>query len=165
MLVPRDALVQQPNGSYHVILKGRAPEQARASGEAGELPMQLPVIQEVVDVQVTSVETGRVRVHKRVQEHEEIIDPPLLREEVAIERIPVNRVVDGPVAAHSEGDTLVIPLLEEIFVVEKRLLLREEVRVTKRRMETHLPQRLTLRREEATVEHVKGEGDYSDLDI
>ena len=59
----------------------------------------------------------------------------------------------------SEEDTLVIPLLEEVLVVEKRLLLKEEVRITKRRMETHRPQRVTLRREEAVVERVNREGD------
>jgi uncharacterized protein (TIGR02271 family) len=73
--------------------------------------------------------------------------------------VPINRVVDGPISVRSEEDTLVIPLLEEVLVVEKRLLLKEEVRITKRRVETHMPQRVTLRREEAVVERVNREGD------
>jgi uncharacterized protein (TIGR02271 family) len=78
---------------------------------------------------------------------------------VVIERVPINRVVEAPIAARSEEDTLIIPLLEEVLVVEKRLLLKEEVRITKRQVETHMPQRVTLRREEATVEHSNQEGD------
>jgi stress response protein YsnF len=60
--------------------------------------------------------------------------------------------VEGPISAHSEEDTLIIPVLEEVLVVEKRLLLKEEVRITTRRVETHAPKRVVLRREEATVE-------------
>jgi uncharacterized protein (TIGR02271 family) len=112
----------------------------------------VPVIQETLEVHPSPVERGRVRIRKIVHEREEIVDPPLLHDEVVVERVPVNRVIEAPIAVRSEGDTLVIPLLEEVLVVEKRLLLKEEVRVTKRRAETHRPQRVTLRREEAVVE-------------
>jgi uncharacterized protein (TIGR02271 family) len=112
-------------------------------------------------VHTTPVETGHVRIRKVVHEREETIDPPLLHDEVVVERIPVNRVVEAPIAVRSEDDTLVIPLLEEVLVVEKRLLLREEVRITKRRVETHRPQRVTLRREEAVVERINRAGDES----
>jgi uncharacterized protein (TIGR02271 family) len=78
---------------------------------------------------------------------------------VVIERVPINRVVEAPIVARSEEDTLIIPLLEEVLVVEKRLLLKEELRITKKRIETHLPQRVTLRREEAIVEHIDQERD------
>ena len=75
-------------------------------------------------------------------------------EEVEVERVPVNRLVEGPVAVRQEGDTTIVPLVEEILVVEKRLMLKEELRITKRRVEEHAPQRITLRTEEATVERI-----------
>ena len=84
-----------------------------------------------------------------------------MREEVIIERVPINRLVEGPVSAHSDGDTLVIPVLEEVLVIEKRLLLKEEVRITKRRVETHRPQRVTVRREEVALERLNQESDDS----
>jgi uncharacterized protein (TIGR02271 family) len=84
-----------------------------------------------------------------------------LHDEVVVERVPINRVVEGPVSVRSEEDTLVIPLLEEVLVVEKRLLLKEEIRITKQRVETHAPQRVTLRREEAVVERINPKGDES----
>jgi stress response protein YsnF len=56
-----------------------------------------------------------------------------------------------------EGDTMIVSLLEEVLVVETRLLLKEEVRMTTRRTETHRPVTVTLRREDVTVERVDRE--------
>jgi uncharacterized protein (TIGR02271 family) len=105
-----------------------------------------------------SVETGRVRIRKVIHEWDEVVDPPLWREDVVVERVPVNHVIEAPVPIRTEGDTLIVPLLEEVLVVEKRLLLKEELHLTKRRLETHMPQRVTLRREEPVVERINREG-------
>ena len=154
VLVPREALVQQEDGSYHLTLDSATFERRHAGGEVSASPLVWPVIQEVLDVHTSPVETGRVRIRKMVHEREEIVDPPLVRDEVDIER-----VVEGPISMRSEEDTLIIPVLEEVLVIEKRLLLKEEVRITKRRVETHTPQRVTLRREEAAIERINREGD------
>ncbi|HSF32489.1 MAG TPA: YsnF/AvaK domain-containing protein [Candidatus Tectomicrobia bacterium] len=159
LLVPRNALAQQDDGSYYLALDSVASERRGAGGRVSDSPLVLPVIQEALEVHTTPVETGRVRIRKVVHEREELVDPPLLHDEVVVERVPINRVIEGPISVRSEEDTLVIPLLEEVLVIEKRLLLKEEVRITKRRMETHRPQRVTLRREEAVVERVNREGD------
>jgi uncharacterized protein (TIGR02271 family) len=159
MLVPRDALVRQDDGSYHLTLSSAALERHDVDVEVNAPPLVVPVIEEALKVHTSPVETGRVRVRKIVHEREEVVDPPLMRDEVIIERVPINRVVEGPVSARTEADTLIIPLLEEVLVVEKRLLLKEEVRITTRRVETHRPQRVTLRREEAAVERSNRQGD------
>jgi uncharacterized protein (TIGR02271 family) len=99
----------------------------------------LPVIEAALEVHTSPVETGRVRIRKMVHAREEIVDSPLLRDEMVIERVSINRVIEAPISARSEEDTVVIPLLEEVLVVEKRLLLKEEVRITTRRIETHAP--------------------------
>lgn len=44
-------------------------------------------------------------------------------------------------------------------MVEKHPLIREELRLTTRQGETHRPQRVTLRHEEAFAERVGHEGD------
>jgi uncharacterized protein (TIGR02271 family) len=159
LLVPLEALTREGDGSYHLTLDALAGERHGAAGEMNAAPLVLPIVEEAFTVHTSAVETGRVRINKMVHEREEIIDPPLLRDEVVIERVPINRVIEAPISARSEQDTLIIPLLEEVLVVEKRLLLKEELRITKRRIETHTPQRVTLRREEATVEHIDPEGD------
>ena len=60
----------------------------------------------------------------------------------------------APFPVRYEGDTMFISLLEEVLVVETRLLLKEEVHMTTRRTETHTPARVTLRHEDVTIERV-----------
>lgn len=118
----------------------------------------IPVLEEELEVGTRRVETGGgVRVDKTVEEREASIDEPLTKEEVEVERVAVDRAVDGPVAVRYEGDTMIVPVLEEVLVVEKRLVLKEEIRITRRRSEVHAPQRVVLRREHATVERI---GEY-----
>jgi uncharacterized protein (TIGR02271 family) len=120
--------------------------------ELADAAVVVPVMEEELRVGKRVVETGRVRVTKTVSEREELVDVPLMREEFDVERVPVNAFVDGPVAPRHEGETLVVPVLEEVLVVEKRLLVREELRITRRTSEEHRPQRVTLLSEEVSVE-------------
>jgi uncharacterized protein (TIGR02271 family) len=155
VLVPLELLVREEDGSYRLTVDTAAWEHPHgASADAREPPLVLPVIAETLTVDTRPVETGRIRIRKVVHEREELVDPPLLRDEVEIERVPINRVVEGPLPVRYEGDTMIISLLEEVLVVDTRLLLREEVHITTRRTETHAPERVTLRREDVTVERV-----------
>jgi len=153
--VPAASLVLQKNGS-HLLTLGREELEALDVATSGE-NLVVPVVHEELDVHKRWVESGRVRVSKVVHQHEEVVDEPLLREEVEVERIAINRAVDGPVAIRHEGDVMIVPILEEILVVEKRLLLKEELHIRRRRSEVSHPQRVMLRSEVATVEHVKDE--------
>jgi uncharacterized protein (TIGR02271 family) len=114
----------------------------------------VPVLEEELEVQKAAIETGGVRVTKIIHEREEVIDEPLWQEQVTIERVPVNQRVDGPVPVRHEGSTVVIPVLEEVLVIEKRFFLREELHIKTRRIEMRKPQTVKLRREEAVVERM-----------
>jgi uncharacterized protein (TIGR02271 family) len=129
---------------------------ARADNDKDE-SFVVPVVAETLQVEKRKVEAGGVRVRKVVHEREELVDEPLMRDEVQVKRVAVGRVVDGPVPVRHVGDTMIIPLLEEVLVVEKRLMLKEELHVRKGQVETHKPQRVTLRSEEAFVERVGDE--------
>ena len=112
----------------------------------------IPVAEEELEIGKREVEAGRLRLQKRVSEHEQTVDEPLFADEITLERVTINRFIEEPTPARIEGDTTVIPLFEERLVVQKRLVLREEVRITRRRIERHAPQTVALRREEVTVE-------------
>jgi uncharacterized protein (TIGR02271 family) len=158
ILVPLELLVRQEDGSYRLIVNLSAWERPRGVGvDAREPPLVLPVIEETLTVDTRPVETGRVRIRKVVHAREALVDPPLLREEVSIERVPVNSVVEGPVPVRYEGDTMIVSVLEEVLVVETRLLLKEEVHISTRRTETHTPKRVTLRHENVTIERIDRE--------
>ncbi len=122
--VPADALQTRADGLYFPPL-----DRARLGGG----PAVIPVVVEELSVGTRVVDTGVVRLRKVVHEREEVVDPPLLRETVHVERVPVNRFVEGPLSPREEGGVLIVPVLEEVLVVEKRLVLREELRITRRR--------------------------------
>ena len=102
--------------------------------------------------------TGKVRVTKKVRERTAVIDEPLAADVVTVERVPIDRFVEGPIPDRYDGDTLVVSVVEEVTVVAKRLRLKEELRITKRRVQTRRPQTVTLRSEEATVERFDASG-------
>ncbi len=156
LLVPLDALRLQADGRYYylALLLSDIEQHGGGAAQPAEQPYVLPVIAEELEITRRRVETGRLRVQKRVHTTTELVDEPLLREHITVERVPVNRVIEQPVGLRQEGDTLIVPVLEEVLVVEKRLVLREEVRITRHTDEAHEPQQLTLRREEVTVVRV-----------
>ena len=119
----------------------------------------IPVIEEQLHISKQLVETGRVRIIKTVHEEEQLVNLPLLHEEFHVERVAVNQYVDSPPAVRVEGDTTVYPVLKEVIVVEKKLVLVEEVHVTRRQVTTHDPQPVTLRREEITVDRIASESE------
>ncbi len=158
VLVPLAALSRQEDGSYVLSLDPADLERLHGAGyDSGGQSLVVPVMVEELEVEKRRVEMGRVRISKVVREREELVDEPLFREEVSIERVPVNRFVDEPIPVRYEGDTLVVSLVEEVPVVEKRLMLKEELRITRRQVEVHQPVPVTLRSEEATVEHIKAD--------
>ena len=140
--LPPDALERQEHGT--LVFRGSFEELTTA--------VVVPVVEEELRVSRRVVETGRVRVTKTVHEREEVVDVPLLREEYDVERVPIDEFVDGPVGPRHEGETLVVPVLEEVLVVEKRLVVREELRITRRRTEERETHRVKLLGEEVSVE-------------
>jgi len=156
VMVPADALHPTHGGGYRLDLAGTDLSRLSAALDqaAGSDRVVIPLVAEELAVGKREVEAGRVRVTKLVQEEDRVVDQPLTSEEVVVERVPVNRVVNGPVEVRHEGETMIVPLLEEVLVVEKRLMLREEVRISRRRTETHHPQTVTLRKEDVQIERI-----------
>jgi uncharacterized protein (TIGR02271 family) len=101
------------------------------------------------------VETGRVTVRTTVQEQEAWVKQELAREDVQVERVPIDREVDVIPQVRTEGDTLIVPIFEEVLVVEKRLVLREEIHLRRKMKLTQFEKPFTVRR---TVAHVEREG-------
>jgi uncharacterized protein (TIGR02271 family) len=132
-----------------------------AREQADNVQLSFPVMEERLQVGKRLVDTGRgLRIRKTVAERERMIDEPLLRDELTVEHIPVGQIVSGDAPQmRYEGDTLVVPVLEEVLVVQKQLLLKEEVRVTRRRHEAREPQRVVVRSEHVEVERFDQRGE------
>ena len=156
-MVPRDLLVPAGDGRYtlSVSLRELAQQAAAPSGNAEETVVSLA--EEVLQVGKRTVERSQVRLHKTVSERTETAELTLLREEVEVERVSVNRPVDEAEPVRYEGEVMVIPRYEEVLVVSKQLVLVEELRVRTVRSERREPQQVTLQREELSVERT-GDG-------
>lgn len=113
---------------------------------------RLQVLEEQLEVGKRSVETGKVRVSTIVEEHQELVEQSLARDEVVIERVAIGKVVSVAPAIREEGDTLIVPVIEEVLVVEKRLVLKEELRIRRKTVVDVYQQPVTLRRERAVIE-------------
>jgi uncharacterized protein (TIGR02271 family) len=110
------------------------------------------LLAEQLEVGKRTVETARVRIGTRVVEREETVEMPLRHDELEVERVSVDRVVERPSEIRIEGDVTIVPVHEEVLVVTKQLVLKEELRIT-RRSTVHAgePQRHRLRSEEPEV--------------
>jgi uncharacterized protein (TIGR02271 family) len=115
----------------------------------------LQLHEEVLEPVRREVERGVVRIHKRVETVPSTINVEATHEEVAIERVPVDRQVETAPEPWQDGDTTVIPIIEEILVVEKRLVVKEEVRITRRRVTEKVPITDMVRREVVEIDGVE----------
>ena len=134
---------------------------ARAPALAGqdEAVRRVPIIEETLQVAKEIVDRGGYRINKRVETHEELVDELLKTEHVKIERRKVNTAIaDGAIPqTRQEGDTLIVPVIEEMLITVKRLVLVEEVRITRTQGTHRKPQTFTLRKEHVEVERLAAE--------
>ena len=112
----------------------------------------IPLAEETLVVGKRQVERARVRVRTQVEHRTELAEIDLTREDVSVERVPINCEVETAPGVRHEGDTLVIPVVEEMMVLQKRLVLREEVRITVNRTQEHVAEPVVLRTVHAVVE-------------
>ena len=119
--------------------------------------LTIPLAEETVAVSTREAETGRVRVSLATEVDRVVARETLRGRRVEVERVPVGRMLaEGEPAPRSreEGDTLVVPVFEEVAVVVKRLILREEVRLRFVATETPFAEAVEVRRQRAAVERV-----------
>lgn len=112
----------------------------------------LEIVSESATVSKRDIVTGKVRVETRTEQHEELVTAALRSEAVDVERVRVNRQVDETPAIRTEGDVTIIPIVEEILVVEKRLVLTEELHIRRTVSHETVEARIDLRKQYAEVE-------------
>lgn len=155
-LAPRKPTGFKFTGTFEKWHKTNLPSKLHHIDANGEIThgdtISIPVIEEELEVKKRKVETGSVRINKTISEREEIVDQTLSIESVKVERIAINRIVEEAENSRYENNTWVIPVYEEVAVVEKRLFLREEIRITKEMSVEQHQERIPLRSEKVTVD-------------
>ena len=148
------AVLDLPESTVEALADGTY----RADLAFGDLMTEAPtVFQEIAEevlVRTVARETGRVVARTVTDSREESVDGAGWRETVQVERVPIGRPVDAAEPTRQEDGVTVIPVYEEVLVVQKQLVLREEVRLTTRREPLPGPERVTLRRQRVEVERL-----------
>ena len=161
-----DTLVQQSDGRFLLpIAVPEQPRQPRPNEATDESETTvIPVIEEQAVISKRLVQGGGVRISKVVREREETVHATLAHQETDVTRVPVGEFVSEPEQTRQEGDTLIVPVYEEVLVVEKRLRLRERLIITRRLVETEQEEPVVLRAEEAFVERLEPGASHAETD-
>jgi uncharacterized protein (TIGR02271 family) len=119
----------------------------------------LPLLEEESQVNTRETVTGRVRIRTVTDTVQDDVQRELSGERVTIEHVPINRYVeDGALPGiRMERDTMVVPIVQEVLVVEKRLVLTEELHITRHTEQVTAEVPVTLRKQRAVIERLEGE--------
>jgi|HubBroStandDraft_4_1064222.scaffolds.fasta_scaffold81884_2 stress response protein YsnF len=113
--------------------------------------LHIPLHEEEVSLSRREIKKANVQVALVTGTREQLIDEELTHVRVEIERVPIDRTVEVAPPTRQEGDITIIPVVEEIVVVERRLVLKEEVRVRRVSTKEQHQETLVLRQQEAVV--------------
>jgi stress response protein YsnF len=122
----------------------------------------IPLSEEVVRVDQQERVTGKVRVRTVTDIVEEVAGATLQEDTVEVTRVPVDRVVDAAPEIRTDGDVTIVPVLEEVLVVEKRLVLKEELHIRRRTTAEQVEVPVTVQRQRAVVEHIDADGNVTE---
>ena len=114
----------------------------------------IPLLAEEVSVGKKQVATGRVKVSTVTHSREELVEQLLQSERVEVERLPVGQVVPKIPEVRTEGDVTIIPVVEETIVLQRQLVLKEEVRIRRIRETQNYRENVVLRQQEAVITRV-----------
>ncbi len=143
LMLPVSLLAMRQQGVFRLPFAFDALDALSDNAESGQ-ETTIPVLQEELQIDKRVIDTGKgVRIRKTVSEREQIVTTAPL---------PATRY---------DGDTLVVPILEEVLVVEKQIRLKEEIRITRHRHQVHAPQSVMLKSEAVSVERFDEDGEAS----
>ncbi len=128
-----------------------------------EPDLVVPVISEELHSDAIPVQTGGVRITKRVEGHDEILEQELRKGRVEVKRVKTDRVVDGPQSAQRVGNTLIVPVVSEVLRIQKQWVITEEIHVTQLEERETVQQKVRVNEEHARVERLDENGNVVSL--
>ncbi|ANY83914.1 hypothetical protein BB934_35765 (plasmid) [Microvirga ossetica] len=120
------------------------------SGAGTRAEEVVPLAEEIATIAKRQVVT--VRVQTLTDTVEELAHAEVQRESVEVTRVPIDKVVETAPAIRTDGDVTILPIVEEVLVVEKRLVLKEELHIRRRIATESVEVPVTLRKQRAIVE-------------
>ena len=121
-------------------------------GMRGDDVAAIPLVEERVLVTKRQVASGRVRVHVNVEEREEIIAEQVCRDDVEVEHVAKNERITELPHVRLEGSTTIVPVVQEVLVVEKAFVLVEEIHIRRRTVSETVEIPVKVKSERARIE-------------
>jgi uncharacterized protein (TIGR02271 family) len=119
----------------------------------------IPLVEEELRLEKRDVTTGKVRVRTVVDVVDELARASLEEETVEVTRVPVDRMIAEAPAIRTEDGVTIVPIVEEILVVEKRLVLKEELHIRREVRTEQVEVPVQLRKQRAIVERIAADDD------
>ncbi len=157
-------MANDPTDTSKTGLQTSAADRARTGLETGAAEV-IPLVEEELHVGKREVSRGTVRVRTVVDTVEELARATLEGETVEVTRVPVDKIVETAPSVRTENDVTIVPILEEVMVVEKRLVLKEELHIRRRTETENVEFPVTLRKQRAIVERVGAEGAVTEVEV
>ncbi len=117
-----------------------------------EDPAILSLLAESVSVTKRKVLGRKFRVSAQTVSNEEMRETQIDREEINITRVPINQFVEAMPEIRIEGDTTIMPIVEERLFTVKRLFVVEEVHLTRVKQQEIVQTPVQIRRQHAVIE-------------
>ncbi len=146
VLVPFEILQHHASGGYYLPARWHDFTQRGADGS-----LSIPIVEERVVTAVRPAPERKLRIRRRVVSEAKPVETTYVHERFDVQRVPVGQFVDHVPAPRHEGDVLIVPCVEEVVVVEKRLRVREELRIRVVREQRTHRQTVVVRRHELDV--------------
>lgn len=110
------------------------------------------VHQEGIDISKKVVDRRKISLHKSVNTETVSHDIPLLRDNIRIEHITFNKEVAEIPKIREKGNMIIIPVIEEVAVVTKKIMLVKEIHITNEQTEKIEHIETSLRKESVTID-------------
>lgn len=122
----------------------------------------IQLVEDEISVTKRAEVSARIRINTVTDVADQLVESSLTSETVSVERVLIGRVIEAgeavPVVT-TIGDVTIIPIFEEVVVIEKRLILKEELRLTRTQTEENVQIPVSLRKQRAVIEHLNSEGE------
>ena len=115
----------------------------------------IPLAEETLTVSKRKIERRRLRVQLKTAVDTQLAQASLRREDIVVDRVPMNKVITAAPDVREEDGVTIIPVFEEIVVVSKQLVLREELHIRRVVTTRESSEPVELRRQYATTEFLE----------
>lgn len=148
------------------------PDVATKPGEIGSSGVgqtaaagNIQLLEEELSVTKRQVSAGMLKVSTRTLTHDEVAETTLERDVLDVSRVPVGRFVDAAPHVRTEGDTTIVPIVEERLVMVKQIYLKEELHIRHSVERETVQETVPLRSQHAVVERVDAAGHITEQDV